>query len=93
MLTWLCHSDVANTVARVYMINLIIFVLLYHSLSQSICRWAEPRPQPENGRMGDKPTCGFVQPLENQRHQSDWSIQRSKLVNMRWPLQLAAVLT
>ena len=25
-------------------------------------RWAEPRPRPENGRTGDKPTRGFVPP-------------------------------
>jgi len=27
-----------------------------------LCRWAEPRPWPENGRTGDKPIRGFVPP-------------------------------
>jgi len=46
-------------------------------------RWAEPRPQPENGRTGDKPIHGFVPPPKNRRHQSDCSNQGNAFLSLR----------
>jgi len=59
-----------------------VSIQAFYNSDQQETRWVEPRPQLENGRTGDKPICGFVPLPENQRHQSDCSIQRSQLVNM-----------